>query len=346
MAADAMELDEEDVKAEQDEGGLSAVVRKLKKEGEEDKVNDLVLEEYAEQLEQKFNQRKRATLETIRAELQTPFEELRRSLAPMSSDDVFAMLTGETEESLVEGMIVPVTVRRVFQDHIECKLDNGLEGGIGAEHYPEGVGHINQGADPRTVYHPNQIVQAIVQYLNKRALTCQLSLRSDLLKKPYHKKHTVTQGEWDEKQEAEDNRALEKEREAKSGRAQRVIKHPLFKPFSSAQAEEYLGSQGRGDCVIRPSSKGLDHLAVTWKVSDNVYQHIDVIELDKENEFALGKTLVISGKFKYSDLDEMIALHVRTMAKKVDEMTNDERFQTGSKKSTGTCFITCSNDLC
>jgi len=338
MAADALELDEEDIKAETDEGGPSAVVRKLVKDDQQDKVNDLVLEEYADQLERNFNRRKRATLETIRAELQNPFEELRASLLPMSSEDVFAMLTGETEESLVEGMIVPVTIRRIFQDHIECKLDNGLEGGIGAEHYPEGVCNVidpnGNGADPRTVYHPNQIVQAIVQFLNKRALTCQLSLRGDLLRKPFKKRHTITPGEWDEEEEAADKKQMEREREAKSGRAQRVIKHPLFKAFSTSQAQEFLGSQGRGDCVIRPSSKGLDHLAVTWKVSDNVYQHIDVIELDKENEFALGKTLVIGGKYRYSDLDELIQLHVKAMAKKVDEMTNDERFQTGSKKET------------
>merc|ERR1711881_6922 len=138
----------------------------------------------------------------------------------------------------------------------------------------------------------------------------------------------------DKEEEAADKKQMEREREAKSGRAQRVIKHPLFKAFSTSQAQEFLGSQGRGDCVIRPSSKGLDHLAVTWKVSDNVYQHIDVIELDKENEFALGKTLVIGGKYRYSDLDELIQLHVKAMAKKVDEMTNDERFQTGSKKET------------
>jgi transcription elongation factor SPT6 len=218
-------------------------------------------------------------------------------------------------------------------DHIECKLDSGLEGGIGAEHYPESIS--NGGMDPRQVYQPNQVVQAIVQFLNKRSLTCQLSLRDDLLRKPYKKKHIVTPGEWDEDQEEEDKRSLLKEKEAVSGRAQRVIKHPLFRPFNSAQAEEYLGSQSRGDVVIRPSSKGTDHLAVTWKVADNVYQHIDVLELDKDNEFALGRTLTISGKYKYSDLDELIVLHVKAMAKKVDEMMSDERYQNGSKGQTG-----------
>jgi transcription elongation factor SPT6 len=87
--------------------------------------------------------------------------------------------------------------------------------------------------------------------------------------------------------------------------------------------------------VIRPSSKGPDHLAVTWKVADGIYQHIDVLELDKENEFSVGKTLRVAGKFNYSDLDELIVLHVAAMAKKVDEMFNDERFQSTTKQQTG-----------
>src|SRR5213078_4710516 len=75
IAADALELDEEDIKAETDENGQGAIVRKLIKDEAQDRVNDLVLEEYAEQLEKNLNQRKRATLETIRAELKQPYEE-------------------------------------------------------------------------------------------------------------------------------------------------------------------------------------------------------------------------------------------------------------------------------
>ena len=140
---------------------------------------------------------------------------------------------------------------------------------------------------------------------------------------------------WDEQQEAADRKEQERGREGNAGRGQRVIKHPLYRPFNSAQAQEYLGTQSRGDVVIRPSSKGLDHLAVTWKVSDNIYQHIDVLELDKENEFSVGRTLKVGGKYTYTDLDELIVLHVKAMAKKVEEMMGDERFQNGSKAQTG-----------
>ncbi|KAF4304939.1 hypothetical protein GTA08_BOTSDO06853 [Botryosphaeria dothidea] len=333
MAADALEMDEEDIKAEQDENGPGAVVKRLIREDAQEKVNDLVLEEYAEQLEAQFHQRKRATLETIRAELQVPYEELRNKFTYMTSDEIYTMLTGETRDSLTESMIIPVKIRRVFPDHIEGRLDCGMEAICNEPEFPNNVGG-ERGIDPRQVFQANQTVQAKVTFLNRKALSCQVSFNEKQLKDGYHRHIDRPRGEWDEQQERADKDAEAKEKESKTGRAQRVIKHPLFRPFNAAQAEEYLGSQGRGDVVIRPSSKGLDHLAVTWKVSDNIYQHIDVLELDKENEFSLGRTLKIGGKYTYSDLDELIVLHVKAMAKKVDEMMTDEKYQSGSKAQT------------
>ncbi|KAB2578802.1 putative transcription elongation factor spt6 protein [Lasiodiplodia theobromae] len=333
MAADALEMDEEDIKAEQDENGPGAVVKRLIREDAQEKVNDLVLEEYAEQLEAQFHQRKRATLETIRAELQVPYEELRNKFTYMTSDEIYTMLTGETRESLSEGMIVPVKIRRVFPDHIEGRLDCGMEAICNEPEFPNNVGG-ERGIDPRQVFQSNQTVQAKVTFLNRKALSCQVSFNEKQLKDGHNRHIDRPRGEWADDQEKADKDAEAKEKESKTGRAQRVIKHPLFRPFNAAQAEEFLGSQGRGDVVIRPSSKGLDHLAVTWKVSDNIYQHIDVLELDKENEFSLGRTLKIGGKYTYSDLDELIVLHVKAMAKKVDEMMTDEKYQSGSRAQT------------
>ncbi|KAL1650834.1 Transcription elongation factor spt6 [Diplodia intermedia] len=333
MAADALEMDEEDIKAEQDENGPGAVVKRLIREDAQEKVNDLVLEEYAEQLEAQFHQRKRATLETIRAELQVPYEELRNKFTYMTSDEIYTMLTGETRESLAEGMIIPVKIRRVFSDHIEGRLDCGMEAICNEPEFPNNVGG-ERGIDPRQVFQSTQTVQAKVTFLNRKALSCQVSFNEKQLKDGHNRHIDRPRGEWADDQERADKDAEAKEKESKTGRAQRVIKHPLFRPFNAAQAEEYLGSQGRGDVVIRPSSKGLDHLAVTWKVSDNIYQHIDVLELDKENEFSLGRTLKIGGKYTYSDLDELIVLHVKAMAKKVDEMMTDEKYQSGSRAQT------------
>ena len=329
MAADALELDEEDIEAEQSENGPGAIVRKLIKDDAQEKVNDLILEEYAEQLEKNFNQRKRATLETIRAELQMPYEELRRSFSMLSTNEIFTQLTGETPESLCEGMIVPIVIKRITDDYIEAKMDCGIDGVVPAlaiSNRPE--------VSAKQLFAVHQTVRAKLTYLNRKALSAQFSLIEDQLRKPFRKEMDHMADEWDERQELKDKESMQEKNDV-SGRTQRVIKHPLFKPFNSTQAQEYLGSQARGDVVIRPSSKGPDHLAVTWKVSDNVYQHIDVLELDKSNQFSSGMTLKVAGKHNYSDLDELIVNHVKAMARKVDEIMLHDKYQNGSKADTG-----------
>ena len=62
---------------------------------------------------------------------------------------------------------------------------------------------------------------------------------------------------------------------------------------------------------------------------------IDVLELDKANEFSVGRQLRVGGKYTYSDLDELIVSHIKSMARKVDEMTTHEKFQRGSRADTG-----------
>lgn len=349
IAADALELDEEDIKNEVDQNGPTAVVRKLVSDDAQDKVNDLLLEEYAEQLETKFGQKKRATLESIRAELQNPFEELRRNFTFLSSNETFTMMTGETQDSLQEHMIIPVQVKRTFNDHIEVKLDCGIDGSVSLSEFPDEVSA--NALEPRNVWSIHQTIRAKITHLDRKKLHAQLTMRDVEMKNPFRRQFDHDYGnstlletirlhtdcftdEWDENQEARDQQEARRASQKEAGRIQRVVKHSLFRPYNSHQAEAELSLQGRGDCIIRPSSKGTDHLAVTWKVHENIYQHIDVLELDKENEYSVGRTLRV-GKSSYSDLDELIVLHVKAMAKKVTEMMADEKFQDLDPKGLG-----------
>ena len=326
MAADALELDEEDVKAETDENGPGAIVRKLFKQDEQDKVNELVLEEYAEQLETNYQQRKRATLETIRAELQAPYEELRRNFALMSVSEIFTTFTGETSRTLCKGMIVPVNIRVVKDDFAIAKLDCGIEGRLEAH-------EVTNRASVKDVLSSGQTAQAKILEISYKDFIAKLSMREDQLRIPYQRPTNYGRDGWDTALEAADKEEL-REKNKTTGRTQRVVKHPNFKPYNSVQAEEWLGSQPIGEVIIRPSSKGNDHLAVTWKVADNVYQHIDVLEMQKDNEFSVGKLLRI-GKYTYSDLDELIVEHVKAMARKVEEMMRHDKFQNRSRGETG-----------
>ncbi|KAK5942448.1 Transcription elongation factor spt6 [Knufia obscura] len=339
MAADALELDEEDIVAETRDNGPGAIVRKLIKEDAADRVNDLVLDEYADQLEKDYNARKRSTLENIRAELNDPYEEIRSPfLIKLSEGEVFTMFTGETRDSLQKGMNVPMQIKRVTEASVEGKLDSGIDA------YAMEGETTESGVNPKNVYAPHQTVQANIMSIDRKAFNCVVSLREEKTKKPYRRVDTTEyeHDQWDDREEAADRKMLEQKVDAQ-GRVQRVIKHPLFKPMNSKAAEEYLGSMNRGDLVIRPSSKGNDHLAITWKVADGVFQHIDVLELGKENEFSLGKTLRVGGKYNYSDLDELIVLHVKAMAKKVEEMMNSEKFQDKPKAGLDEWLTTYSN---
>lgn len=61
-----------------------------------------------------------------------------------------------------------------------------------------------------------------------------------------------------------------------------------------------METMDQGDVIIRPSSKGENHLTVTWKVSDGIYQHVDIREEGKENAFSLGATLWINSEVRAS----------------------------------------------
>lgn len=79
-----------------------------------------------------------------------------------------------------------------------------------------------------------------------------------------------------------------------------MIAHPSFHNINFKQAEKMMETMDQGDVIIRPSSKGENHLTVTWKVSDGIYQHVDVREEGKENAFSLGATLWINSEVRIS----------------------------------------------
>lgn len=72
---------------------------------------------------------------------------------------------------------------------------------------------------------------------------------------------------------------------------QRRINHPNFKNITSTKALQTLQSQKVGEFIFRPSSKGTDHLSLTWKFFTNNYVHIDIQEHDKSMGASIGNRL-------------------------------------------------------
>ncbi|EJD02347.1 transcription elongation factor SPT6 [Fomitiporia mediterranea MF3/22] len=321
MATDALELDEEDV---HDEHPSNVVGQIMKDSDNVRKLDELNLDDFAISMEETSGELKRHTLNVIRAELIRPFGELRPKFVLPEASEVLTMLTGETERTLRVGLIVSVLVIRLTEGFAVVKLDSGIEGIInGMYQSDDGTVSVKKG---QTL--PGVIID-VKSDLVKDQFSIELSSRpSDVAVGDAQFRRWKPDEYWNVTQAERDYDVQQRKKRAEVDRTRRVIKHPNFQNFNSAQAETFLDKQHPGDVVIRPSSKGLNHLAVTWKVADNLYQHIDVVEPNADpSGQTLGGQLIVDGKYEFADLDELIVNHVKAMSRRVEELMAHEKFK-------------------
>jgi transcription elongation factor SPT6 len=271
MATDALELDEEDIHDEHPSHVVSLI---MQDPDNERKLNELNLDEFAVSMYEANEDRKRHTLNVIREELLKPFSEQRAPFPSLEPWDVLTMLSGETPRTLRMGLIVSVLVVRTDQKFVLVRLDSGIEGVINIEYVTE-EGNIT----PKDVIKRGRTIQGVIVEVKLNLAADQffidLSVRpSDLAPGDGLFRRVKRDDHWNIPQFERDLEMQARKKRAEIGRTRRVIKHPNFHNFNASQAENYLDKQQRGDVVIRPSSKGVDHLAVTWKVDDKLYQHI------------------------------------------------------------------------
>ena len=272
MAMDALELDEEDIHNEHPSHVVTLLMNDKDKRR---KLLELNLDEFAISLYEANHDQKRFTLQVIREELTNPFVEARARFILPGDREILTMLTGETVKTLEIGLIVSALVYRIQRDLVIVRLDSGLEAQITRDLLPDPT------RNPFDVVKKGQTITTIIHKvtLDMAADICTIELSA----KPEHmadgdndfrwiKRHNNDY--WDENRENRDRDMLDRKKRAETQGSRRVIKHPNFHNFNTAQAETYLEKQQRGDVVIRPSSKGNNHLAVTWKVDDKLYQHI------------------------------------------------------------------------
>ncbi|TDL24763.1 transcription elongation factor Spt6 [Rickenella mellea] len=325
MATDALELDEEDI---HDEHPSHVVSQLMKDEDNVRKLDELNLDDFAISMYTTNNDRKRHTLNVIRRELLSPFAEDRKPFVLPEPWEVVTMLTGETKRTLRTGLIVSVLVLRIKPNYIIVRLDSGIEGIINSQYLADDPNVNNDAVVNKNQTLPGIIIDVKID-LQKDQIMVELSSRpADVAAGDAIMRRVKPDEHWNEAEARKDLDLQMRKKQAGVNRTRRVIKHPNFHNFNSAQAEAYLEKQQAGDVVIRPSSKGLNHLAVTWKVADGLYQHLDVVEPNADPSGQnIGGQLIIDGKYEYSDLDEMIVNHVHAMARRVEELMAHEKFK-------------------
>jgi transcription elongation factor SPT6 len=319
MAADALEIDEDDM---DDFDTKKAVIAKVIR-SHSDKLNDLILEDYAVVLREQYDAPKRQILEHIKLELQGPYRDRRQEYKKYNTNQIFSMISGETDDTLKEGYIVPVIVTKIRGKWANCRLDSGIDGAISIENVSD-----RRLMSIDEVLNVGQTLDAKVLRIDRERYHVDLSCKESDMAHGDVSLRKLPDDEFYSREEEEKLKKQQNNTRKRVAKTSRMIKHPLFHQLNHREAEEYLEFRQRGDLVIRPSSKGNDHIAITWKVADGVYQHVDVLELEKENDYALGNKLQI-GDQTFEDLDELIVTYVEAIAKKVDELMAHHKYKAG-----------------
>ncbi|KAJ3115596.1 Transcription elongation factor spt6 [Phlyctochytrium bullatum] len=234
------------------------------------------------------------------------------------------MLTNENSETLRPGMVVSCRVAKVFDRFVKVVLNSGVEGTIHLSKLP---GNPSSAVD---VFQENQFVEAAVIQVDLERGAVELDGREDAVGRDWLKRisKTLHKEDWDYLQEEQDEQRKPVPLKAQKAKQARVVQHPFWKNFTYQQAAEYLAQSNirKGTVVIRPSTKGNHHLSMTWKIDDGIYQHIDIAERRKENEWSVGKELTVEGK-QYEDLDEVIAMHIEPIAALFAEAVQHQKFK-------------------
>ncbi|CAR26998.1 ZYRO0C06446p [Zygosaccharomyces rouxii] len=331
VAADALESDPDAIAEKEGQGTMSEFIDILREDTDRrSKLESLNLEQYAEDLEKNTGQRKLNNLNTIVLELLDGFEELRNDFHPLHGEEIFQSLTGETEKSFFKGCIVPVRVERFRHNDIMCITNSQVECVVNAQHHAG----TQFKRPPGDIYEIGKTYPAKVVFIDYENILAEVSLLEHDIRHQYVPiNFSKDPSIWDLKQELEDSEVEKKitMQEARAKRTHRVINHPYYFPFNGKQAEDYLRSKERGDFVIRQSSRGDDHLVITWKLDKDLFQHIDVQELEKENPLALGRVLVVEQQ-RYHDLDQIIVEYLQNKIRLLNEITSNEKFKSGNMK--------------
>ncbi|KAI0340086.1 transcription elongation factor Spt6 [Trametopsis cervina] len=329
MAADSQDLDEEDHLDEHPSYVVSLLLNNPQKV---QLLEILNLDDFAINMYDTNQDRKRHTLNVIRQELLKPFGELREPFILPDDWDVLTMLTGETTKTLKIGLIVSAIVTRIKADTTFVRLDSGVEGVISGHYLTDGDDR------PDKVVKKGQFISGVIINVKPDPRTgmflVDLSSRpSDVDPGDSQFRQVKHDDNWNHAQHDRDRDMQARKKRAEVDKSRRVIKHPNFHNFNMAQAEAYLDKQQRGDVVIRPSSKGPHHLAVTWKVEEGLFQHLDVVDADADpTGQTVGTRLIVDATHQYSDLDELIVNHVQAMNRKVEELMMHEKFKPGPEE--------------
>lgn len=324
MAANALDVEES---PEDDIYNQGVLVEEVMEHAE--KLDELDLDGFARELERVHSVLKHITLQDIKLELQSPFKVSSFiSFSGATEDEVFQMLTGESDATLHPGLLVSGTVGKIIEGKmLFLRFESGITGILPFRNIPTDF--------PLKANEP--MVVRIVSVAKDRFsidVTCKPEdLKPILSNSPDNLSELVDRSVvemfsgsfcspdqlyFDYGRERQDLEVVAQQdrKHQQALNASRLISHSSYRAWPRAQVEKWLDENGTiGDFLFRPSSKGTDHLTLTIKLSpfpNHRFVHWDIREgsgdsghLPISRSTSLSTSLSI-GNEVYGNLDEII----------------------------------------
>jgi len=117
----------------------------------------------------------------------------------------------------------------------------------------------------------------------------------------------------------------QKQKQRKTEIQKRKIQHLRFHNISSTTAIENLKKEDNGEFYFRPSSRGTDHITMTWKFFETNIVHIDIQESEKAIGANIGSKLTISDE-SYENLQEIVERYVTPCNRSLREVISHQKF--------------------
>lgn len=251
------------------------------------RLQDLDLDDYAKHLRKRSKTNMKVLIELVVQELTHPFQDPRSEFnTKLKKDELFYTLTKESKFNLREESIINVRITRVDEKAVRVVTDSGIPGIIMLGDLKDRVQDIGQGEISK-YYDVNEYLKAKVRSINYDLVRLRLSTKGDDLinHRDFMKKNQVLERYGLNENvnflvnRDEDYPSILVDTVKRNSRyIPRKIKHPRFKNISLTAAQEYLQDREIGDFVIRPSSKGLLYLNITWKISTENIAHLEIKE--------------------------------------------------------------------
>eukprot|EP00923_Selenidium_pygospionis_P009757 GHVN01016784.1.p1 GENE.GHVN01016784.1~~GHVN01016784.1.p1 ORF type:complete len:1050 (+),score=73.96 GHVN01016784.1:2281-5430(+) len=222
---------------------------------------------YTAELEVQTKRRMEHTVSSIRDVLlegrsigYNPFGLLYRPCQP-SIERLFRMLCPVNPEALLRGKMFEMTVVAVQDDRLLCK-QQGLTGIIPFEYIDKAA------LPPERRFTVGDLVEGVVFDLNKETFTLTLSCR-------------------------ERDRTG---RRPSTGFTPRLTTNKSFRNISRQAAEKLMEDLPAGAFLLRPSTRGSDFLAISLKLGDRLFYHMEVKEMDKHSGDVFGQRFLVGGE--------------------------------------------------